>query len=259
MTVERLRTYLVREWYCQIEAVVGKLGGMKTQNLDDRGYRFPPEIISYAVWLYHRFSLSFRDVEEVLAERGVTVSYEAIRRFGRVFAKRLRSRQGRPGDTWHLDEMFVTISGERLYLWRAVDQDGEVLDILVQKRRNKHAAKRFFRKLLKGLQYVPHKLVTDKLASYGAAQREILSSVPHCHGDRQNNRAEVSHQPTRQRERQMRRFKSSRQAQRFLSVHGPINNLFRCGRHLTSAPHYRTFRARAFATWREVTCVQNAA
>jgi putative transposase len=174
---------------------------MKAQNLDYRGYRFPPEIISYAVWLYHRFSLSFRDVEELLAERGVTVCYEAVRlwclRFGQAFAKRLRGRQGRLGDTWHLDEMFVTIRGECHYLWRAVDQDGEVLDNLVQKRRNKHADKRFFRKLLKGLQYVPHRLVTDKLASYGAARREILSSVPHCQGGRQNNRAEVSHQPTR--------------------------------------------------------------
>jgi putative transposase len=239
------------------------LGGMKTQNPDYRGYRFPPEIISYAVWLYHLFSLSFRDVEELLAERGVTVSYEAVHqwclRFGQAFAKRLRGRQGRLGDAWHLDEVFVTISRERHYLWRAVDQDGEVLDILVQKRRNKHAAKRFFRKLLKGLQYVPHKLVTDKLTSYGVARREMIGSVTHCQGARQNNRAEVSHQPTRQRERQMRRFKSPRQAQRFLSAHGPINNLFRCGRHLTSAPHYRTFRARAFATWREVTCVQNAA
>jgi putative transposase len=236
---------------------------MKTQNMDYCGYRFPPEIISYAVWLYHRFSLSFRDIEEVLAERGVTVSHEAIRLwcllFGQAFAKRLRGRPGRLGDTWHLDEMFVTRHGARHYLWRAVDQDGEVLDILVQNRRDKHAAKRFFRTLLKGLQYVPQKLVTDKLASYGAARREILSRVPQCQGGRQNNRAEVAPQPTQQRERHMRRSESSRQAQRFLSVHRPSNNLFRCRRHLTSAPHYRTFRTGALATWREVTCVQNAA
>src|ERR1051325_1162375 len=155
---------------------------MSTPNPHYRGYRFPPEIISYAVWLYHRFCLSFRDVEELLAERSVTVSYEAVRqwclRFGSSFAKKLRHRQGRVGDTWHLDEVFVSINGERHYLWRAVDQDGEVLDILVQKRRNKAAALRFLRKLLKGLQYLPHKLVTDKLASYGAARRELLSSVP---------------------------------------------------------------------------------
>jgi len=236
---------------------------MNTRNPDYRGYRFPPEIIAHAVWLYHRFCLSFRDVEELLAERGVTVSYEAVRqwclRFGQAFAKRLRCRQGRLGDTWHLDEVFVTIGGELHYLWRAVDQDGEVLDILVQERRDKHAAKRFFRKLLKGLQYIPHKLVTDKLGSYGAARREMLSSVAHCQGARQNNRAEVSHPPTRQQERQMRRFKSPRQAQRFLSVHGPINNLFRLSRHLMKAAHYRMFRARAFTTWRSVTCAQNAA
>jgi putative transposase len=236
---------------------------MNTHNPDYRGYRFPPEIIAHAVWLYHRFCLSFRDVEELLAERGVTVSYEAVHqwclRFGQAFAKRLRCRQGRLGDTWHLDEVFVTIGGERRYLWRAVDQDGEVLDILVQKRRDKHAAKRFFRKLLKGLQYIPHKMVTDKLGSYGAARREMLSSVAHCQGARQNNRAEVSHQPTRQQERQMRRFKSPRQAQRFLSVHGPINNLFRLSRHLMKAAHYRMFRPRAFTTWRSVTCAQNAA
>jgi putative transposase len=236
---------------------------MSTSIPDYRGHRFPPEIISYAVWLYHRFCLSFRDVEELLAERGVTVSYEAVRqwclRFGSSFAKKLRHRQGRLGDVWHVDEMFVSINGKRHYLWRAVDQDGEVLDILVQKRRDKHAAIRFLRKLLKGLQYIPHKLVTDKLASYGAARRELISSVPHDQGGRQNNRAEVSHQPTRQRERQMRRFKSPWQAQRFLSAHGPINNLFRCGRHLMRAVHYRVFREQAFVTWREVAELPQAA
>ena len=222
-----------------------------------RGYRFPPEIISYAVWLYHRFCLSFRDVEELLAERGITVSYEAIRqwclKFGASFTKKLRHRQGRLGDTWYLDEMFVPINGERHYLWRAVDQDGQVLDILVQKRRDQCAAKRFFRKLLKGLHYVPRLLITDQLGSYRVARREVLPSVAHQQDRRLNNRAEVSHQPTRQRERQMRCFKSAGQAQRFLSVHGPINNLFRCGRHLMSAAHYRRFREQAFVTWREVT------
>ncbi len=236
---------------------------MNTRSPAYRGYRFPPEIISYAVWLYHRFCLSFRDVEELLAERGVTVSYEAVRqwcvKFGGSFAKKLRHRQGRLGDTWHVDEMFVTINGERSYLWRAVDQDGETLDILVQKRRNKAAALRFLRKLLKGLQYVPHQLVTDKLASYGAARRELLSSVPHHQGARQNNRVEVSHQPTRQREYPMRHFKSPGQAQRFLAVQGPINNLFRLGRHRLSARHYRTLRTQAFATWQEVTGLQEAA
>ena len=148
--------------------------------------------------------------------------------------------------------------GQRYYLWRAVDQDVDVLDILVQKRRDKRAAKRFFRKLLKGLRYVPRRIVTDKLRSYGAARKEVLPNVIHDDGKWQKNRAENSHQSARQLERQMRRFKSAGQAQRFLSAHGPINNLFRCGRHLLRAAHYRLFRDRAFAQWREVTCVQNA-
>jgi putative transposase len=236
---------------------------METQKPDYRGYRFPPEIISYAVWLYHRFCLSFRDVEEILAERGVTVSYEAVRqwclKFGPAFAKQLRHRQGRLGDTWHLDEVFVSIQGKRHYLWRAVDQDGDVLDILVQSHRDQDAAKRFFRKLLKGLHYVPRLLVTDRLGSYGAARRELLPSVGHCQDRRRNNRAEVSHQPTRFRERQMRRFKSPGQAQRFQSVHGPINNLFRLRRHLLPARHCRTLRTQAFATWSEVTGLSQAA
>ncbi len=228
-----------------------------------KNHRFPPEIIAHAVWLYHRFSLSFREVEELLAERGVTVSYEAVRqwclKFGATFAKKLRHRRGRPGDTWYLDEMFITMGGKRYYLWRAVDQDGETLDILVQTRRNTRAAKRFFRKLLKGLPYVPNRLVTDKLRSYGAARRTTLPSVHHCTNQYANNRAEVSPQPTRQRERQMRRFKSPRHVQRFLSVHGPINNLFRMGRHLMQAVHYRLYRDRAFTTWREVTTSLKAA
>lgn len=209
------------------------------------------------MWLYYRFCLSFRDVEELLASRGVIVSYEAVRqwclKFGSSFTKKLRYRQGRLGDIWHLDEVFVLIQGKRHYLWRVMDQDGNVLDILVQPYRDRHAAEHFFRKLLKGLQYAPRLLVTDRLGSYSAARRKLLPSVGHCQERRSNNRAEVSHQPTRQREYQMRRFKSPGQAQRFLSIHGPINNLFRLGRHLLSAPHYRILRTRAFATWRETT------
>ncbi len=174
-----------------------------------RGYRFPAEIISHAVWLYHRFCVSFRDVEDLLAQRGITVSYEAIRlwciKFGPEYARGLKRRQGRLGDTWHLDEVFVTIQGRRQYLWRAVDQDGDVIDILVQSRRVHRAAKRFFRKLLKGQGRVPGRLVTDKLRSYGAAHREVMPSVIHSTDQYENNRAEVSHEPTRQRERQMRR------------------------------------------------------
>ena len=144
-------------------------------------------------------------------------------------------------------------------MWRAVDQDGQVLDILVQKQRSTKAAKRFFRKLLKGLRHVPNRLVTDKLRSYGATHRTTLPSVRHCTRQYANNRAEVSHQPTRQRERDMRRFKSLRHVQRFLSAHSPINNLFRVGRHLMKGTHYQLFRERAFMTWREVTTDQTAA
>ena len=231
---------------------------MRTDTPSYRGYRFPPEIISHAVWLYHRFCVSFRDVEDLLAQRGITVSYEAIRlwciKFGPDYARRLKCRQGRLGDTWHLDEVFIKIRGERQYLWRAVDQDGDVIDILVQPRRDRKAAKRFFRKLLKGQGRVPGRLVTDKLRSYGARRREVMPSVIHCAEQYANNRAEVSHEPTRQRERQMRRFKSPGQAQRFLTVHGLVQNLFRVGRHLLRARHHRELRGRAFLTWEAETC-----
>ena len=224
-----------------------------------RGYRFPPEIISHAVWLYHRFGLSFRDTEDLLAQRGVTVTHETIRRwcrtFGPQYARALRRRLGRMGDTWHLDEIFVRIRGQQQYLWRAVDEDGDAIDILVQSRRNRCAAIRFFRKLLKGQGCVPRRLITDKLRSYPAACRKVMPSVVHWTERYANNRAEVSHQPTRQRERQMRRFKSAAHAQRFLSVHGPVQNLFRVGRHLLRAVHHRLLRTRAFGVWREVTCV----
>ena len=216
---------------------------MKSDTPSYHGYRFPPEIISHAVWLYHRFCVSFRDVEDLLAQRGITVSYEAIRlwciQFGSEYARRLKRRQGRLGDTWHLDEVFVTIQGQRHYLWRAVDQDGDVIDILVQSRRDRRAAKRFIRKLLKGQGSEPGWLVTDKLRSYRAAHREVMPSVVYSTERYENNRAEVSHQPTRQRERQMRRFKSPGQAQRFLSVHGLVRNLFHVGRHLLRAEHHR--------------------
>ncbi len=221
------------------------------------GYRFHPEIISHAVWLYYRFTLSLRDVEDLLAQRGIVVSYETIRqwceKFGPGYAARLKRRQGRLGDTWHLDEVFVTIRGRRQYLWRAVDQDGDLIDILVQPRRNRHAAEKFFRKLLKGQGCEPRRLVTDKLRSYRAAHRVVFPSVIHDTSQYANNRAEVSHQPTRRRERQMQRFKSAAQAQRFLAVHGLVGNLFRLGRHLLRAAHHRFFRERAFQLWNAVT------
>jgi putative transposase len=226
---------------------------MKTNTNGYRGYRFPREIISHGVWLYHRFSLSFRDVEELLAKRGIIVTYETVRqwcrKFGPQYARNLKRRQARLGDVWHLDEVFVKIRGERHYLWRAVDQDGDVIDILVQRYRNTRAAKRFFRKLLKGQGSKPWRLVTDKLKSYGAAHRTIMPSVDHDTRRYANNRAEVSHQTTRQQERQMRGYKSAGQAQRFLSVHGVIQNLFRLGRHLLRAADYRLLRDRSFKEW----------
>ena len=223
-----------------------------------RGYRFPPEIISHAVWLYHRFGLSFRDVEDLLAERGVTVTYEAIRQwcrtFGLDYARGLRRRRGRIGDTWYLDEVFVKIQGRLQYLWRAVDEDGDVIDILVQSRRNRRAAIRFFRKLLKRQGREPRRLITDTLRSYSAAHRTVLPSVVHSTRQYENNRAKVSHQPIRQRERQMRRVKSAAHLQRFASVHGVVQNLFRVGRHLLRAVHYRVLRTRSLGIWNEVTC-----
>ena len=224
-----------------------------------RGFRFPAEIISEAVWLYHCFSLSLREVELILAARGIVVSYETIRewgqRFGREFAITLKRRRPKPGDKWFLDEVFIRIRGKQHYLWRAVDQNGVVLDILVQSRRNKTAAKRFFRKLLKGLRYAPRVVVTDKLKSYAAAKRELKLGCEHRQSRYLNNGCEVSHQPTRRRERHMKRFKSARHAQQFLSIHSRIHNHFQLRRHRLSATDYRTARARAFTAWREVTGV----
>jgi putative transposase len=220
-------------------------------------HRFPPQVIAHAVWLYYRFALSYRDVEELLAERGVIVTYETIRqwcqKFGQPYANELRRRRPRPGDKWHLGEVFIQINGKQHYLWRAVDQDGQVLDILVQSRRDKRAAAQFLRKLLKGLTYVPRVVIADKLASYGAAMRDVLPGVEHRRHKGLNNRAESSHQPTRERERRMRRFKSPGHAQRFLAAYGPIAAHFRPRRHRLTAVTYRQTRAERFATWRAVT------
>ena len=227
---------------------------MRSDSLYHR-HRFPAEVISHCVWLYFRFALSFRDVEEMLAMRGVAVTYETIRewclKFGQTYANGLRRKSPRPGDQWHLDEVFLKINGRIHYLWRAVDQDGDVLDILVQSKRNKKAAIRFFRKLLKTLRYVPRLLITDRLRSYSAAKAEVLPSVEHSQQLYQNNRAENSHQPTRLRERLMRRFKSARHAQRFLSAFGIISSHFRVGRHLCRAKHYREVMNLRFAVWEE--------
>jgi transposase-like protein len=219
------------------------------------GYRFPPEIIQQAVWLYFRFGLSFRDIEDLLAERGITVSYETVRRwtnhFGPMIAADLRKRRPKPYTTWHLDEAYLKIAGRMVYLWRAVDAEGEVLDVLVQSKRNKHAAPKLMRKLLKKYGFVPDRLITDDLRSYGAAARDLGIERRHERGQWKNNRAENSHQRTRRRERKMQRFKSPGSAQKFLSTHAAVFNTFNVQRHLTSAATHRTFRAAAMNTWRE--------
>src|SRR5918995_4568069 len=191
-------------------------------------HRFPAEVISHAIWLYFRFPLSLRMVEEMLAARGILVSHETVRqwalKFGQAFANRIRRPLPRAGDKWHLDEVVISIAGEKHWLWRAVDQDGLVLDVLVQCRRDKRAAERLLRKLLKKQRRPPRVMVTDKLASYGAARKDLMPGVEHRRHKGLDNRAENSHQPTRRRERQMKRFKSPRQAQRFLSAHDQIDN-----------------------------------
>jgi putative transposase len=208
-----------------------------------KGHRYPSEVIAHCVWLYFRFPLSFREVEELVLQRGVIVSYETVRRwcgkFGQGYADGLRRHRPRPGDKWHLDEVFVKINGKRQYLWRAVDQHGEVLDILVQSRRDAKAAKRFMARLMKKQCRVPRVLVTDKLRSYGTAHRELTGSVEHRAHKGLNNRAENSHQPTRQRERAMKGFRSPGSAQRFLSAFSGISPHFRTQRHLLGAARHR--------------------
>jgi putative transposase len=202
-------------------------------------------------------------VQEILFEHGIDVTYEAIRqwclKFGQDYANRLRRRRPRPGEKWHLDEVFLIINGKRHYLWPAVDEDDNVLDILVQSQRNKKAAKKFFRKLLKGLRYVPRVVMTDKLKSYGAAKHEILPGVEHRQSRYLNDRCENSHWPTRQRERRMQGFKSPGHAQHFLSAYGPINQHFRPRRHLLSASAYREEMGNRFEGWAEMTGTERAA
>ena len=219
------------------------------------GFRFPRDIIQRAVWMYLRFTLSFRDVEELLAERGVIVTYESIRRwvvtFGPVIARDLRARRPKPHSSWHLDEVFVRIGGRQMYLWRAVDAEGEVLDVLVQSKRDGRAAQKLMRKLLKKQGMAPDTWVTDKCPAYGAALRELnLNRAVHVQRKRANNRAESSHVPVRRRERKQQGFKSPGSAQRFLSMYAATYNTFTVPRHLVSAQTHRLFRAKAFETWR---------
>jgi len=225
-----------------------------------RGYRFPAEIISHAVWLYFRFALSHRDVEELLAERGVQVSYEAIRlwcrTFGPTFATALRRRRARARDCWHLDEVQLKIKGKRHWLWRAVDRDGLVLDLLVQERRNQEAAERFLRRVLDGEGRAPRVVVTDKLASYPPALKRLLPQTEHRRHKGLNNRAENSHRPVRKRERALQRFKSPEHAQRFLEPFSAVHNHFRPRRNLLPAEQYRQMRTQRFQQWQEATRLQ---
>lgn len=221
-------------------------------------HRFPPEVIRLAVWLYFRFTLSLRDVEEMLAQRGIEVSRETVRcwvnKFGPMMAASLRRRKLPPSGRWHLDEAMAKIGGKRMIIWRAVDDEGEVLDVLVQKRRNKAAALKLLKRLLKNQGVRPDSIVTDRLASYGAAMRELNLQDRHRPGGmRANNRAENSHLQIRRRERKQQRFKSQGLAQRFLSTHAAIYNTFNVQQHLVSRPTLRVFRARAFGVWEVAT------
>ena len=221
-----------------------------------RRHRFPAEVIGYAVWLYFRFPLSLRMVEEILAARGIIVSHETIRcwaeKFGREFSNRIRRRAPVRGDKWHLDEVFITIAGKKHWLWRAVDQEGFVLDALVQSRRDKRAAERLLRKLIRKQARTPRVMITDKLGSYGAARTRMCMTFEHRQHKGLNNWAENSHLPTRRRERIMKRFKSARHLQRFLSIHDPIANLHHFPRHSLSSADYRSLRSGAMNAWREI-------
>jgi putative transposase len=222
-----------------------------------RGYRFPHEIIAHAVWLYFRFHLSFRDVQDLLAARGVLVSHEAIRqwcaKFGAAFASGLRRRRARPGDIWHLHEVVLKINGKRHWLRRAVDQNGVVLDILAQQRRDQNAAECFLRQHVDGVGCEPRAVITDKLASYPPAIRRVLPNSEHRRHKRLNNRAENSHLPTRKRAGVLQRFKSAEHAQRLLGPFSAVSNHFRLRRHLLTASAYRQLRTQRYAVWREVT------
>ena len=221
-------------------------------------HRFPPGVIRQAIWLYFRFTLSLRDVEEMLAERGIETNYETIRswalKFGRLFAQNLRRSRPKPTGRWHLDEMVVKISDKRVWPWRAVDDEGEVLDVLVQKRRNIKAAIRLFRKLLKNTGVRPERIITDRLASYPAAARELGISRRHRPGRMiGNNRAENSHLPIHPRERKQQKFKTQASAQRFLATHAAVYITFNTQPHLTTRPTLRLRRGGAFKAWRLAT------
>ena len=218
-------------------------------------FKTSPEIIRLAVMYYVRYPLSFRQVEDILAERGIDICHETIcywgRRFGLKFAGAIRkNRMNRYSNwQWHLDEVFVKINGERYYLWRAVDHEGEVLESFVTKRRDKRSALKFLKKAMRryGLAKV---ITTDRLPSYRAAMRDIgIGENRHQMGGRSNNRCENSHLPVRRRERAMLRFRSMASLQIFTSIHGPIYNHFNHERHLISRENYKAKRASALGEW----------
>ena len=220
-------------------------------------HRFPIEIIDHCVWLYYTFPLSYRDVQKMMLYRGIEVTYETIRNwcknFAHDYASQIRKHCPKPCDKWHLDEVVVTIKGQKSYLWRAVDANGQVIDVLIQSRRHKRAAKKFLRKLLKSTGLVPRVMITDKLKSYGAAKKELLKGVDHRQHKGLNNRAENSHRPTRVRERRMGKFKSPGGAQRFLSAFERIRGYFHPHQHLQSATEYRKTMSQRLKRWHHIT------
>jgi len=222
-------------------------------NISFTRHRFPPDIIRHSVWLYARFTLSYRDVEDLLAERGLDISYESVRRwflkFGAPIANNLRSMRPAPSDFWHLDEMVIVIRGRHHWLWRAVDNEGEVLDFLVQSRRNAKAALKLLRRLLKKQGVAPTRITTDKLRSYHVAIRTLGLTAEHIDNKRANNRAENSHQPVRRRERKQQKFKSPGSAQRFLNIQSAVYNSFYVQRHLLNRPTFKRLRTDAFGAW----------
>ena len=227
---------------------------MQTEIISYKRHRFPPQIIAHVVWLYVRFNLSLREVEEMMLARGVDVSYETIRRwsvkFGPLIAHALRGRQPRPGDVWHLDEVVVKIAGRSYWLWRAVDQHGVVLEEILQLRRDKRAAKRLLVKLMKRWGFVPKRIITDKLRSYAAAKREVAPSLDHWSHKGHNNRAENSHLPLRKRERVMQGFRSPGGLQRFVSMQSATRNRFSVPARRRSALTVRYHRLEAFEAWK---------
>ena len=227
---------------------------MRNQDIRYKRHRFPPQIIAHVVWLYARFNLSLREVEELMLERGIDVSYETIRRwtvkFGPLIARTLRRRQPRPGHVWHLDEVVVKIAGRSFWLWRAVDQHGVVLEEILQPKRDKRAAKRLLVKLMKRWGFVPKRIITDKLRSYGAAKREVAPRLDHWSHKGLNNRAENNHLPFRKRERVMQGFRSPGALQRFVSIQSATRNCFSVPARRRSAITIRYHRLEALAAWK---------